>query len=114
MIHEDRSTWTIAQLADEVIEVLKLPKGCRATIMGALDDAKEQGRAEKSVLGVSSQSRTCRKCGDALHCASCGEVQAVPSQGSQWKACDLCGNWAGDGYCANCKREVPVERNSDA
>ena len=46
MIDEDRTTWTLGQLADEVIEACELPMGCRGTIMGALGDAKLQGRAE--------------------------------------------------------------------
>lgn len=46
MIDEDRSNWTLGQLADEVIEACELPMGCRGTIMAALDDAKDQGRAE--------------------------------------------------------------------
>jgi hypothetical protein len=45
MIDEDRSNWTLGQLADEVIEACELPMGCRATIIAALGDAKEQGRA---------------------------------------------------------------------
>lgn len=45
MIDEDRSTWTLGQLADEVIEACALPMGCRGTIIAALDDAKDQGRA---------------------------------------------------------------------
>jgi hypothetical protein len=45
MIDEDRSTWTLGQLADEVIEACELPMGCRGTIIAALGDAKDQGRA---------------------------------------------------------------------
>ena len=42
----DRTTWTLAQIADEVIEVCELPMGCRATLIAALGDAKNHGRIE--------------------------------------------------------------------
>lgn len=48
MIDEDRSGWTLGQLADEVIEACELPMGCRGTIIAALGDAKDQGRAENA------------------------------------------------------------------
>lgn len=46
MIDEDRSTWTLGQLADEVIEACELPMGCRGTIIAALGDAQAQGEAK--------------------------------------------------------------------
>ena len=48
MIDEDRTKWTLGQLADEVIEACELPPGCRGTLIAALHDAKLQGRAESA------------------------------------------------------------------
>jgi hypothetical protein len=47
MIDEDRTTWTLGQLADEVIEACELPMNCRGTLIAALDDAKKQGLAAR-------------------------------------------------------------------
>jgi hypothetical protein len=52
MIDEDRSTWTLGQLADEVIEACAVPMGCRGTIIAALGDAKEQGHAAGAEYAV--------------------------------------------------------------
>lgn len=46
---EKRKDWTLDQLADEVIEVCELRKGCRGTLVGALYDAKRQGEALNAV-----------------------------------------------------------------
>jgi hypothetical protein len=58
MIDEDRSNWTLDQLADEVIEACELPMGCRGTIIAALGDAKAQGRAEVDAYAIPLDTRS--------------------------------------------------------
>jgi hypothetical protein len=84
MIDEDRTTWTLAQLADEVIEACALPMGCRATIIAALGDAKDQGRAELAAvtqeLAALKQGCQCPACcGGVKHDSDCA-VHNMPAE----------------------------------
>jgi hypothetical protein len=79
MIDEDRSNWTLDQLADEVIEACELPMGCRGTIIAALGDAKAQGRAEVDAYAVpltaaleKIAAREPYSANGGTACASCG------------------------------------------
>lgn len=43
---EKRKDWTLDQLANEVIDVCKLPMGCTGTLVSTLHDARRQGAAK--------------------------------------------------------------------